>query len=221
MFAILALGGGPVGAPLTARQEEILRHIAACIRRTGIVPSVREIGQALGMRSPSTVHQHLTALARKGYLRRDGDRMRVLEITDRTVLPETGDVVRLPLVGRVSAGTPVLAEEHVEEMIPVPRRFVGWNEECFLVTVRGDSMIGAGIFDGDLVIVRCQPTADPGDLVVALLANEATVKRMAAEAGRPYLRAENPAYAPIRQEFEVLGKVVGLLRRYPLGSQQA
>lgn len=203
---------------MTARQEEILRHIAGCIRRTGIVPSVREIGQALGMRSPSTVHQHLTALARKGYLRRDGDRMRVLEITDRTVLPDSGEVVRLPLVGRVSAGTPVLAEEHVEDMIPIPRRFVGWNEESFLLTVRGDSMIGAGIFDGDLVIVRCQQVADPGDLVVALLDNEATVKRMDVEAGRPCLRAENPAYMPIRREFEVLGKVVGLLRRYPIGS---
>jgi len=208
-----------VATPLTARQEEILRHIAGCIRRTGIVPSVREIGQALGMRSPSTVHQHLTALARKGYLRRDGDRMRVLEITDRTVLPASGDVIHLPLVGRVSAGTPLLAEQHVEDMIPIPRRFVGWNEECFLLTVRGDSMIGAGIFDGDLVIVRCQRAADPGDLVVALLENEATVKRMDVEAGRPCLRAENPAYGPIRQEFEVLGKVVGLLRRYPIGGQ--
>jgi len=208
-----------VGTPLTARQEEILRHIAGCIRRTGIVPSVREIGQALGMRSPSTVHQHLTALARKGYLRRDGDRMRVLEITDRSVLPESGEVVHLPLVGRVSAGTPVLAEEHVEDMIPIPRRFVGWNEECFLLTVRGDSMIGAGIFDGDLVIVRCQPTAVPGDLVVALFETEATVKRMAVDDGRPMLRAENPAYPPIYREFELLGKVVGLLRRYPIGSQ--
>ena len=208
-----------MSVPLTTRQEEILRHIAGCIRRTGIVPSVREIGQALGMRSPSTVHQHLTALARKGYLRRDGDRMRVLEITNRTVLPDPDDVVHVPLVGRVSAGTPILAEQHVEDMIPIPRRFVGWNEECFLLTVRGDSMIGAGIYDGDLVIVRCQPTADPGDLVVALFETEATVKRMAMDDGRPLLRAENPAYAPIRGEFELLGKVVGLLRRYPIENQ--
>lgn len=208
-----------MSTPLTTRQEEILRHIAACIRRTGIVPSVREIGQALGMRSPSTVHQHLTALARKGYLRRDGDRMRVMEITNRTAVADADEVVHLPLVGRVSAGTPILAEQHVDDMIPIPRRFVGWNEECFLLTVRGDSMIGAGIHDGDLVIVRCQPTAEPGDIVVALFEAEATVKRMAIDSGRPYLRAENPAYGPLLGEFELLGKVVGLLRRYPIGSQ--
>lgn len=205
-------------APLTVRQRDILQHVAASIRRTGIVPSVREIGAALGMRSPSTVHQHLTALERKGYLRRDGDRMRVLEIAGRQSLPN-GEVVSLPLVGRVSAGVPVLADQHVEEMIPVPRRFVGWNDESFLLTVRGDSMVGAGIFDGDLVIVRCQPTADPGDLVVALVGDEATVKRLQVSSDGPWLRPENPAYAPIPGEFEIIGKVVGLLRRYPLGSQ--
>ncbi len=203
--------------PLTPRQHEILRHVATSIRRTGIVPSVREIGHALGMRSPSTVHQHLSALARKGFLRRDGDRMRVLEITDRTPLKEGEGAVLLPLVGRVSAGMPVLAEQHIEEMIPIPRRFVGWSDESFLLTVRGDSMIGAGIFDGDLVIVRCQATANAGEVVVALRDDEATVKRLAVEEGRPYLRPENPAYAAIRGEFEILGKVVGLLRRYPGG----
>ena len=203
--------------PLTPRQHEILRHIATSIRRNGIVPSVREIGHALGMRSPSTVHQHLSALARKGFLRRDGDRMRVLEITDRTPLKEGEETVHLPLIGRVSAGMSVLAEQHVEDMIPIPRRFVGWNDESFLLTVRGDSMIGAGIFDGDLVIVRCQATATSGDIVVALQGDEATVKRLAVEECGPYLRPENPAYAPIRGEFEILGKVVGLLRRFPSG----
>lgn len=200
--------------PLTERQEQILGHIARSIRRTGIVPSVREIGQALGMRSPSTVHQHLTALARKGYVRRDGDRMRVLEITDRIVRLEDEEVVTLPLVGRVSAGVPILAEQHIEEMIPIPRRFVGWNEESFLLTVRGDSMVGAGIFDGDLVIVRCQSAANVGDVVVALQADSATVKRLAIIDGQPCLCAENPAYGPIQGEFEILGKVIGLLRRY-------
>jgi repressor LexA len=200
--------------PLTPRQQEILSHIAQRIRRTGIVPSVREIGQALGMRSPSTVHQHLSALSRKGYLRRDGDRMRVLEITGRTVRLDDEEVVSLPLVGRVSAGVPILAEQQIEEMIPIPRRFVGWNDESFLLTVRGDSMIGAGIHDGDLVIVRCQSGALPGEIVVALQGEEATVKRLALEAGRPYLQAENPAYPPIHGEFEILGKVIGLLRRY-------
>jgi repressor LexA len=167
------------------------------------------------MRSPSTVHQHLLALERKGFVRRDGDRMRVLEITDRSLVPGD-DVALVPLVGRVSAGVPVLADAHVEELIPIPRRFVGWTEQSFLLTVRGDSMVGAGILDGDLVIVRCQNVASPGDLVVALLGEEATVKRLAVCDGRPCLRAENPAYPPIVGEFEVLGKVVGLLRRYPV-----
>lgn len=169
------------------------------------------------MRSPSTVHQHLLALERKGFVRRDGDRMRVLKVTDRSLTAGDDAVALVPLVGRVSAGAPVLADEHVEEMIPIPRRFVGWTEQSFLLTVRGDSMTGAGIFDGDLVIVRCQEVASPGDLVVALLRDEATVKRLAIADGRPCLRPENPAYAPIFGEFEILGTVVGLLRRYPAG----
>jgi repressor LexA len=203
-----------MGKPLTPRQQEILSHIAQRIRKTGIVPSVREIGHALGMRSPSTVHQHLMALSRKGYLRRDGDRMRVLEITDRTVRIDDEEIVTLPLVGRVSAGVPILAEQHIEDMIPVPRRFVGWNDDSFLLTVRGTSMIGAGIHDGDLVIVRCQSNASVGEIVVALQGEDATVKRLAIADGRPYLQPENPAHAPIHGEFEIIGKVMGLLRRY-------
>jgi repressor LexA len=175
---------------------------------------VREIGHALGMRSPSTVHQHLMALSRKGYLRRDGDRMRVLEITNRTVRLDDEEIVTLPLVGRVSAGVPILAEQQVEEMIPVPRRFVGWNDNSFLLTVRGDSMIDAGIHDGDLVIVRCQSSASVGEIIVALQGDDATVKRLAISGGQHFLQPENAAYGPIYGEFEIIGKVVGLLRRY-------
>jgi repressor LexA len=200
--------------PLTPRQRQILEHLALSIRRSGYVPSVREVGRALGLRSPSTVQQHLNALERKGYIKRHGDRMRVLQITDRSPLPEGEEVVTLPLVGRVSAGLPILAEEHVEEMIPVPRRMVGWQDECFLLTVRGDSMVGAGIMAGDLVVVRCQSTAEPGELVVALYGEEATVKRLILEQGRPALKPENPVYPTLRGEFEVIGKVVGLLRNY-------
>jgi repressor LexA len=204
-----------MATPLTDRQREVLEHIATSIRRSGIVPSVREIGSALGMRSPSTVHQHLTALERKGYIKRYGDRMRVLEVLDRTFLPSGESVAHLPLIGRVSAGVPVLAHENVEEMIPVPRKMVGWQDDnCFLLTVRGDSMINAGIYAGDLVIVRSQPTAEPGDVVVALLGEEATVKRLAYDGGRPYLQPENAHYAPILDEFEIIGRVVGLMRRY-------
>lgn len=205
-------------APLTDRQRQVLEHIATSIRRSGIVPSVREIGSALGMRSPSTVHQHLTALARKGYIKRYGDRMRVLEILDRRVLPNGEDVSLLPLVGRVSAGMPVLAEENIEEMIPVPRKMVGWQDEnCFLLTVRGDSMVNAGIHHGDLVIVRSQPTAEPGEIVVALLGEEATVKRLRHDGRQLILQPENANYAPIVEAFEIIGRVVGLMRRYAGG----
>ncbi|MDQ7828931.1 MAG: transcriptional repressor LexA [Armatimonadota bacterium] len=203
-----------MGGRLTQRQQQILQYVATCIRRSGYVPSVREVGRAVGLRSPSTVHQHLVALERKGYIRRHGDRMRVLQITDRSALRDLEETVALPLVGRVSAGLPVLAEEHVEDMIPVPRRFVGWQEECFLLTVRGDSMVGAGILPGDLVIVRCQQTAQPGDIVVALYGEEATVKRLAREGEQLVLRAEHPAYPVLRGTFEIIGKVVGLLRGY-------
>lgn len=203
-----------MGGRLTQRQQQILHYVATCIRRSGYVPSVREVGRAVGLRSPSTVHQHLSALERKGYIRRHGDRMRVLQITDRSALRDLEETVTLPLVGRVSAGLPVLAEEHVEDMIPVPRRFVGWQEECFLLTVRGDSMVGAGILPGDLVIVRCQQTAQPGDIVVALYGEEATVKRLAREGEQLVLRAEHPAYPVLRGTFEIIGKVVGLLRGY-------
>lgn len=207
-----------MAAPLTDRQRQVLEHIATSIRRSGIVPSVREIGSALGMRSPSTVHQHLTALERKGYIKRAGDRMRVLEVLDRRMVPNGENVAHLPLVGRVSAGVPLLAEENVEEMIPVPRRMVGWQDDnCFLLTVRGDSMINAGIQSGDLVIVRSQPAAEAGEIVVALLGEEATVKRLLYDGGRPYLKPENPQYAPIFEAFEIIGKVVGLMRRYAGG----
>ncbi|HXF81738.1 MAG TPA: transcriptional repressor LexA [bacterium] len=207
-----------MGAPLTDRQRQVLEHIAASIRRTGIVPSVREIGSALGLRSPSTVHQHLKVLERKGYIKRAGDRMRVMEVLDRRMVPHGDEVASLPLVGRVSAGTPILADENIEEMIPVPRKMVGWHDDsCFLLTVRGDSMINAGIHPGDLVIVRSQPTAEAGEIVVALLGEEATVKRLRYEEGRPYLQPENPRYPPIYEAFEIIGKVVGLLRRYQGG----
>ncbi len=207
-----------MATPLTERQRQVLEHIATSIRRHGIVPSVREIGQALGMRSPSTVHQHLTALERKGYIKRHGDRMRVLEVLDRRIVPDGEQVAHLPLVGRVSAGVPILAEENIEELIPVPRKMVGWQDDnCFLLTVRGDSMVNAGIFDGDMVIVRSQPTAEPGEIVVALIGEEATVKRLADDGPRPHLVPENPRYAPMHDEFEIIGKVVGLLRRYAGG----
>ena len=198
---------------LTPRQQQILDYLVKAIQDKGYAPSVREIGGALGLSSPSTVHQHLTALEEKGFVRRHGDRMRALEVVDKSLIRD-GDSVPLPLVGRVSAGTPILADEQVEDRIEVPRRLVGDVHDCFLLRVRGDSMIGAGIMPGDIVVVRRQRAASPGDIVVAVMGEEATVKRLATLEGVPILRPENAAYRPIRGEFEIAGRVIGLMRAY-------
>ncbi|MDR7416034.1 MAG: transcriptional repressor LexA [Armatimonadota bacterium] len=196
---------------LSRRQREVLEFVTRCIRERGVVPSVREVAEHLGLRSSATAQRHLRALVEKGYLRRIPRRMRGLELVHPGGVRE---VVHLPLLGRVAAGRGAVAEEVVEEFLPVPRH-LGWQEGCFLLRVRGDSMVGAGIFEGDLVVVRRQQTALPGDLVVALVGEEATVKRLGNEAGQFVLYAENPAYPPIREAFQIVGKVVGLLRRYP------
>ena len=198
---------------ITKRQRQVLENLVNEVKTKGYAPSVREIGLALGLRSPSTVHQHLTALEQKGCIRRHGERMRALEVVDKSLV-QNGDGVVLPLVGRVSAGRPTLAEEQIQEYVAVPPRFFGNVRGCFLLRVKGDSMTGAGILPGDLVIVRPQAHAAPGDIVVALLDEEATVKRLTVIDGRPALNPENPAYRPIFDEFSVLGHVVGTLRTY-------
>lgn len=198
---------------LTGRQQQILDYLVKEVQEKGYAPSVREIAEALGLRSPSTVHQHLMALERKGCIRRHGERMRALEVVDKTLI-KGGDATTLPLMGRVSAGPPSLAEEQVEEHIEVPRKLLGDVRQCFLLRVRGDSMNGAGIMPGDIVVVRRQPVASPGEIVVALFGEEATVKRLAADEGTPVLMPENPAYQPIRGEFQIIGRVVGLMRAY-------
>lgn len=202
-----------MGRKITNRQRQVLEYLVNEVKTKGYAPSVREIGVALGLRSPSTVHQHLTALEQKGCIRRHGERMRALEVVDKSLV-QTGDGVVLPLVGRVSAGQPALAEEQIQEYIAVPPRFFGDVRGCFILRVKGDSMIGAGILPGDLVVVRPQAHAAPGDIVVALLGEEATVKRLSVIEGRPALSPENPAYQPICDEFNVLGHVVGTLRTY-------
>jgi len=190
-----------------------LDYLVKEVQDKGYAPSVREIGTALGLRSPSTVHQHLVALEHKGCIRRHGERMRALEVVDKALI-QTGDSVSLPLVGRVSAGTPILAEEQIEEHIEVPRRFLGDVRGCFLLRVRGNSMIGAGIMPDDVVVVRRQAVASSGDIVVALLGEEATVKTLVSDEGTPVLMPANPAYQPIREEFQVIGRVIGLIRAY-------
>jgi repressor LexA len=205
---------------LTDRQRQVLEYIDDATRRRGYPPSVREIGEAVGLSSPSTVHAHLAALQDKGYLRRDQTKPRALEISAD---PSTGaaverrPVVHVPLVGAVAAGTGVLAAENIEEVLPLPEDITG-RGELFMLTVRGDSMIEAGIFDGDYVVVRRQPTADPGEIVVAGIPDdEATVKTLGrGRSGKVVLKPANAAFDDLvldPGDVEIYGRVVTVLRR--------
>lgn len=204
---------------LSERQRQILELIRRKVAERGYPPSVREIGEAVGLSSPSTVHSHLTALVESGYLRRDPAKPRAIEVLEHPSQPmlERAPTRDVPLVGSIAAGSPVLAEEHIEEVFPLPTDFVG-SGPVFMLRVRGDSMIGAGIFEGDYVVVRRQADATDGDLVAALIEDEeATVKRLQRRDGQVLLVSENPAYPPMsfREGVELLGKVVAVLRRVP------
>jgi repressor LexA len=206
---------------LTGRQQEILDFLVDYVDRQGYPPTVREIGEAVGLASPSTVHAHLANLERAGLLRRDPTKPRALELLvggrKRSAAAEAPGVERLPLVGEIAAGGPLLAEENVEEHVAVPELLAHGGAD-FLLRVKGDSMVNAGILDGDLVVVRKQDTARDGEIVVALAgddesADEATVKRFYREAGRVRLQPENDALEPIfAAHVQILGKVVGVLR---------
>jgi repressor LexA len=203
---------------LTARQQEIWQFLVEYVDDRGYPPTVREIGDAVGLASPSTVHAHLANLDRAGLIRRDPTKPRAIELVGR-VKPEAAradDVPMLPLVGRIAAGGPLLAEEHVEERIAVPEP-LGRNAD-FLLRVTGDSMVEAGILDGDVVVVRQQDDARDGEIVVALVgddesADEATVKTFHRDAGRIRLQPENSALEPLFPEHvRILGKVTGVFR---------
>ena len=204
---------------LTGRQQEIWKFLTDYVDEHGYPPTVREIGEAVGLASPSTVHAHLANLERAGLIKRDPTKPRALELR-RDPKPETAradDVYRLPLLGEIAAGGPLLAEQNVEEYVAVPEPLARGGEE-FLLRVKGDSMINAGILEGDLVVVRRQQDARNGDIVVALAgadetADEATVKRFFRENGRIRLQPENDALEPIYTDYvEVLGKVTGVFR---------
>ncbi|HHV94821.1 MAG TPA: transcriptional repressor LexA [Firmicutes bacterium] len=202
---------------LTERQREVLEFIKERVRRKGYPPSVREIGEAVGLRSSSTVHGHLRRLESKGYIRRDPTKPRAIEIIDDeppAEIPITmKELVSVPIVGSVTAGQPILAVENIEDYVPLPRDFAS-DGTTFMLRVKGDSMIQVGILDGDYVIVRQQPDATNGDIVVALLEDEATVKRFYREADHIRLQPENPLYEPIiTTDVHILGKVIGVLRR--------
>jgi len=199
---------------LTKRQQEIFDFIKSYSARFGYPPTVRDIGKAVGLASSSTVHAHLANLEKLGLLRRDPTKPRAIEMLDRAV-EQVRSIVRpdgLPLVGQVAAGSPVLAEENIEEYVAVPP-LAGGDEGEFVLRVRGESMIDAGILPDDYVVVRPQETAQDGEIIVALVGEEATVKRFFREQDHIRLQPENSSMEPIRsRDVRVLGRVVGLFR---------
>jgi repressor LexA len=206
-------------APLTPRQREVLDFIGLTVNERGYPPSVREIGTAVGLNSPSTVHSHIETLQRLGYLRKDPTKPRAIEVRYDPASGATAQrspVRHVPLVGDVAAGTGVLANEQVEEILPLPADLTG-DGELFMLRVRGDSMIEAGIFDGDFVVVRSQPTADNGEIVVAgIPGEEATVKTYKARGSTITLLPANSTMEPMTfrgDEVRVYGRVVTVLRK--------
>ncbi|WP_305783046.1 transcriptional repressor LexA [Symbioplanes lichenis] len=209
-----------VSADLTARQRRILEFIKDWVERYGYPPSVREIGEAVGLVSPSSVAYQLKELEKKGFLRRDPNRPRAVDVRSPSDLVDD-EALRsarpapayVPLVGRIAAGGPILAEQAVEEFFPLPRELVG-EGEVFMLEVKGDSMIDAAICNGDWVVVRQQPTANVGDIVAAMIDGEATVKSYRQRDGHVWLMPANPAFDPIPgDDAVVMGRVVAVLRR--------
>lgn len=204
---------------LSDKRHEILVYITECLSDRGYPPSVREIGEAVGLASSSTVHAHLAVLQKEGYLRRDPTKPRAIEVrydpASKAALP-TGRVRQVPLVGDVAAGTGVLAQENVTELLAVPEELTG-SGSLFALRVKGDSMVDAGIFEGDLVVVREQPDADNGDVVIAgIPGEEATVKRFARRNGSIVLTPANERLEPMEldsREVTIFGKVVSVMRR--------
>jgi repressor LexA len=202
---------------LTERQREILDYIKREVEKKGYPPSVREIGEAVGLSSSSSVHAQLEKLEVLGYLRRDPTKPRAIEVLGTMYGREEfryKDLVNVPIVGMVTAGEPILAEQNVQDYFPLPKDFTN-SAEVFMLRVRGDSMIDAGIHDGDMVVVNQETSAYNGDIVVALLGEEATVKRFFKEQQHVRLQPENEKYEPIiTTDVQILGKVVGLVRKF-------
>lgn len=199
---------------ITSKQHEILDYIKNEILNKGYPPSVREICEAVHLKSTSSVHSHLEALERNGYLRRDPTKPRAIEIMDEQFNLTRREVVNVPLIGSVAAGQPLLTVENIESYFPMPSEMMP-NQEAFMLKIKGNSMINAGIFDGDNVLVQRQPTANNGEIVVALVEDSATVKTFYKEDGYVRLQPENDAMEPIiLADCKILGKVFGVFRLF-------
>ncbi len=216
--------GPPDAVGLTPRQRRVLAVIRDSVEARGYPPSMREIGSSVGLTSSSSVAHQLRVLEAKGFLRRDPNRPRAVEVlspdtTDESSYDATGsgdarpDAIYVPVVGQIAAGGPILAEERVEEVFPLPRQLVG-DGTLFLLQVKGDSMVDAAICDGDFVVIRQQPSAENGEIVAAMIDDEATVKTLQKKQGKVWLLPQNPAYEPIDgTDATILGKVVTVMRR--------
>lgn len=205
---------------LTDRQQQVLDYIRDIVAERGYPPSVREIGEAVGLSSPSSVHAQLNSLVKAGLIKKDPTKPRAIVIVDEPATVTEIDDRRMrdvPILGRIAAGTPILAAEHIDEVMPLPTELVG-DGPVFLLEVKGDSMVDAGIHEGDLVAIHKQSDARDGEIVACLIdGEEATVKRLQRRDGKVYLHSENPAYEPMvfSDGVELIGKVVSVLRRYP------
>ncbi len=198
---------------ITEKQREILEYLKNQIINKGYPPAVREICEAVHLKSTSSVHSHLETLEKNGYIRRDPTKPRAIEIMDDSFNMIRKEIVNIPIIGRVAAGTPILAVENIESYFPVPAELIPAGKETFILTVKGESMINAGIYDKDLLVVQKQETARNGDIVVALVDDSATVKTFYKENGHYRLQPENDTMDPIIvNEVQVLGKVISLFR---------
>ncbi len=198
---------------LSKRQGEILKYIKSCIIKKGYPPSVREIGAAVGLSSSSSVHSNLEALEKKGYIRKSPNKSRTIEVVDEDFSYKKNNTVNIPLLGEVAAGQPIFAQENISDYFPVPAQLLP-KADAFMLTVHGDSMINAGIYDGDCIIVAKQTSAQDGDIVVVLLEDSATVKTFYKEKEFIRLQPENDTMEPILvKEAVILGKVAGLFRK--------
>ena len=200
---------------LSAKQQQILNYLKSEVRDKGYPPSVREICEAVNLKSTSTVHGHLERLEKKGLIRRDPTKPRAIEILDDSEKVEIQqEVVNVPIVGTITAGVPILAVENIEDTFPVPVNYIN-NDDVFMLRVRGESMIEAGILHKDLILIRQQNTANNGDIVVALIEDYATVKSFYKEQGHIRLQPQNSSMSPIIvKDCTILGKVIGLFRKF-------